>query len=110
MTLSASLMIIMIELLRRLTIDKLPKKLFLALWTVTVLRLIIPFSLPFRYSVQSGIFRLITAATGRSFGTLDSGGQFRCFCDEGCFWSDGCGDRGGFVGFIRGSRNCRSRF
>ena len=52
MTLSASLMIIMIEILRRLAIDKLPKKLFLALWTVTVLRLVIPFSVPFRYSVQ----------------------------------------------------------
>ena len=83
MKLSASLMIIMIELLRRLTIDKLPKKLFLALWTVTVLRLIIPFSLPFRYSVQSGIFRLLTAATGRSFGTLDSGGSSDAFAMRG---------------------------
>lgn len=74
MTLSASLMIIMIELLRRLTIDKLPKKLFLALWTVTVLRLVVPFSLPFRYSAQSGIFRLITAATGHNFSALEGGG------------------------------------
>lgn len=66
-TLSASLMIIVIEILRRLTIDKLPKKLFLALWTVTALRLIIPISLPFRYSVQSGIFQLIAAVTGHTF-------------------------------------------
>lgn len=55
MSLAASVLIVAIVLVRALTLNKLPKKAFLALWAVAALRLMIPFSLPSRLSVFTGI-------------------------------------------------------
>lgn len=46
MSLSAALMIIAIIILRALTIERFPKKTFLVLWWIALLRLLIPFSIP----------------------------------------------------------------
>ena len=46
MSLSAALMIVAIIILRALTIERFPKKTFLVLWWIALLRLLIPFSIP----------------------------------------------------------------
>ena len=46
MSLSATLMIVAIIILRALTIERFPKKTFLVLWWIALLRLLIPFSIP----------------------------------------------------------------
>lgn len=51
MSFSASVMIIMIIILRAFLINKLPKKTFLALWAIVILRLLIPFSFPSTFSI-----------------------------------------------------------
>jgi YD repeat-containing protein len=47
------MMILVITVIRALTIHRLPKKTFLALWGITFVRLLIPFSLPSTFSVYS---------------------------------------------------------
>ena len=64
MTLSASVMIIMIEILRVLTIRRLPKNLFRILWAVTAMRILVPFSFPFRFSAGTGLMYLAACLTG----------------------------------------------
>lgn len=51
MSFSASIMIIVIIILRTFLINKLPKKTFLILWTIVLLRLLIPFSFPSTFSI-----------------------------------------------------------
>jgi beta-lactamase regulating signal transducer with metallopeptidase domain len=46
-------MILAITVIRAVTINRLPKKTFLALWGITLVRLLIPFSLPSMFSVYS---------------------------------------------------------
>jgi beta-lactamase regulating signal transducer with metallopeptidase domain len=53
MSFSGAVMILVITVLRALTIHRLPKKTFLALWGITLVRLLIPFSLPSLFSVYS---------------------------------------------------------
>ena len=53
MSFSAAIIIMVIIILRALWIHKLPKKMFLILWSVVVLRLLIPFSFPSMFSVYS---------------------------------------------------------
>ena len=53
MSVSATVIILMIVLIRALAIHKLPKKTFVALWCVTVFRLLVPLSLPSQFSVYS---------------------------------------------------------
>lgn len=53
MSLSASLLIIVIVLIRAVGINKLPKKTFLVLWGVVILRLFIPFNVPSSFSIYS---------------------------------------------------------
>lgn len=50
---SASVIILVIIICRALLINKLPKKVFLALWAVALVRLIIPYSLPSVISIYS---------------------------------------------------------
>lgn len=51
MSFSASIMIIVIIILRTVLMNKLPKKTFLMLWTIVLLRLLIPFSFPSTFSI-----------------------------------------------------------
>ena len=55
MSLSATLMIVAIIILRALTIERFPKKTFLVLWWIALLRLLIPFSIPSVMSIYSWI-------------------------------------------------------
>lgn len=55
MSVSASVLIVAIVIIRALTLQKLPKKTFLVLWGVTVFRLLVPFSIPSRFSFYTGI-------------------------------------------------------
>lgn len=53
MSLAASVMILLILLIRTLAIHRLPKRFFLLLWVVVLLRLLVPFSLPSPTSIYS---------------------------------------------------------
>ena len=53
MSLAASVMILVILLIRTLAIHRLPKRFFLLLWVVVLLRLLVPFSLPSPTSIYS---------------------------------------------------------
>lgn len=55
MSLSASALIVAVVIIRALTLHKLPKKTFLVLWGVVVCRLLMPFSIPSRFSFYTGI-------------------------------------------------------
>src|SRR5690625_2921076 len=53
MSVMASVLIVLIAIIRRLAINKLPKKVFMILWGIVLCRLIIPFSIPAQMSVPS---------------------------------------------------------
>jgi beta-lactamase regulating signal transducer with metallopeptidase domain len=55
MSLSASVLLVVIVIIRALTLHKLPKKTFLVLWGVVICRLLIPFSIPSRFSIYTGL-------------------------------------------------------
>ena len=48
MSLSGGILILMIAAVRFLTVNRLPKKYFMMLWGVALLRLLMPAELPFR--------------------------------------------------------------
>ena len=53
MSLSGAVMIMAIIIIRALAINRLPKKTFLILWGIVLLRLMVPFSIPSALSVYS---------------------------------------------------------
>ncbi|UUV14484.1 M56 family metallopeptidase [Clostridioides difficile] len=53
MSISAGIMIFLITVIRALTINRLPKKTFLILWGIVLIRLLVPFSWPSPLSVYS---------------------------------------------------------
>lgn len=53
MTFSASLMIMIIEIMRRFIKDRVPRKVFYGLWLLAAARMIIPFGIPFGFSLFS---------------------------------------------------------
>lgn len=53
MTFSGGLMILLITVVRALAIDRLPKQTFPVLWGAALLRLLVPFSIPFQFSLFS---------------------------------------------------------
>lgn len=53
MSFSGAVMIIVVVIVRALLLNRLPKKTFLALWGVVMLRLAVPFTIPFAWSVYS---------------------------------------------------------
>lgn len=55
MSFAASVLIAAIVIIRAFTLHKLPKKTFLILWGVAALRLLLPFSIPSRFSVYTGL-------------------------------------------------------
>ena len=61
MSLAGGVMIAVITILRALAINQVPKKTFLALWGAAIVRLLVPFSLPSRWSVYSLLARERTA-------------------------------------------------
>ena len=57
MSFSGSVLILAIVVIRAIAINQLPKKIFLILWGVVLFRLLIPFSIPFMFSVYSVVER-----------------------------------------------------
>lgn len=57
MSISAAVMILAIIVVRALAINKLPKKVFVLLWEVVLLRLLIPFSIPSMFSAYTFVRR-----------------------------------------------------
>ncbi len=57
MSFSAAVMILVIIVVRALAINKLPKKVFVLLWEVVLLRLLIPFSIPSMFSAYTFVRR-----------------------------------------------------
>ncbi|WP_366800467.1 hypothetical protein [uncultured Oscillibacter sp.] len=53
MSFAGGVMILAITVIRALAINRLPKKTFLALWGIAVVRLLLPFSFPSAFSVYS---------------------------------------------------------
>ncbi|MDR1159639.1 MAG: peptidase M56, BlaR1, partial [Syntrophomonadaceae bacterium] len=58
MSISAGLLITAIVIIRAAALNRLPKTMFLILWGVALCRLLIPVSIPLRYSVYSAIDRI----------------------------------------------------
>lgn len=63
---SAAVMIAVILLLRRCAMDKLPKRTFVALWDLTLLRLLLPARIPFPTSIYNLLRHTSTAGSGVS--------------------------------------------
>ncbi len=61
MSLSGSALILAVVLVRALALHKLPKRFFLALWGVVMVRLLVPVSLPSAFSVYSLVSRTNSA-------------------------------------------------
>ena len=53
MSISSSILIILIVILRFVALNRLPKKFFVLLWNIAILRLLIPFDLPMHYGLAS---------------------------------------------------------
>ena len=53
MSISAAVMIFVITAIRAISINRLPKKTFLALWGLVLVRLLVPFTWPSPFSVYS---------------------------------------------------------
>lgn len=57
MSFSGAILILVIIILRTVAINRLPKKIFMALWGIAVLRLLLPFSIPSIFSIYSLVGR-----------------------------------------------------
>lgn len=62
MSVSSGILILLIIILRSLAINKLPKKLFVLLWDVTLLRLLLPFDLPIYYGITLPVTKIVNAS------------------------------------------------
>ncbi len=60
-------MILVIVVIRALAINRLPKKTFLALWGITLTRLLVPYSVPSAFSVYSLFGKLLSPAKTEPF-------------------------------------------
>lgn len=56
MSFLASILIILIIILRSILINRLPKIVFVLLWHIVILRLLIPFDLPLEYGIATPLF------------------------------------------------------
>ncbi len=72
MSLSASVFIIAVVIVRALALHKLPKKTFLILWGLVLCRLLFPYSIPSRFSFNTGLDILSQAFTETTASTVSS--------------------------------------
>ena len=63
MSLHGAVMIAVVTILRALTLNQVPKKTFLVLWALALVRLLVPFSLPSRLSVYTLLARQAPAVS-----------------------------------------------
>ena len=66
MSFRGSVLIIAVVVVRAVLIYKIPKKTFLILWEIVFLRLLIPFSIPFVFSIYTLLNQITSDATFRS--------------------------------------------
>ncbi|MGL5253545.1 MAG: M56 family metallopeptidase, partial [Brevinema sp.] len=64
MSVSGAIMILAVIVIRALAINRLPKKTFIVLWGIVLLRLLVPFKLPSQFSVYSFMNKHIPAIQG----------------------------------------------
>lgn len=64
MSISSSILIILTIILRFYAINKLPKKVFVLLWNIVILRLLIPFDLPIHYGIASPMEKMLDSSVG----------------------------------------------
>jgi len=76
MSLSTSALIVVIVIIRALTLHRLPKKTFLALWGIVICRLLIPFSIPSQFSVYTLVDRIGNGTKELSDTTFPNSGTF----------------------------------
>ena len=69
MSFSGAAFITAVVLIRAVAINKLPKKTFLVLWELVILRLLIPFSIPSMFSIYTLITHSISSTTLPEVGT-----------------------------------------
>ncbi|MCH5194486.1 MAG: M56 family metallopeptidase, partial [Oscillospiraceae bacterium] len=60
MSFSGAVLILAIVIIRAIAIDRLPKKTFLALWIIALVRLLLPFSVPSPFSIYSLVSRKVS--------------------------------------------------
>lgn len=70
MSVSATVLIVAVVIIRALALHKLPPRTFLALWGIVICRLLIPFSIPSRFSAYTALDVLKSLLEGRT--TLSS--------------------------------------
>ena len=70
MSISAGVLIIAIIIIRALTLNRLPKKMFLALWCIALFRLLVPFSFSSRFSFYSMITELLKLRPSESISPI----------------------------------------
>lgn len=63
MSFSGAAFITAVVIIRAVAINKLPKKTFLVLWELVILRLLIPFSIPSMFSVYTLVTHSISSTT-----------------------------------------------
>lgn len=73
MSFAGAVMITAVIIIRALAVNRLPKKTFLILWGIVLMRLLVPFSIPSELSVYS-------LAQRNMSGTLPGGGAVRAGC------------------------------
>lgn len=84
MSISGGILIVLAVILRKFAIKILPKRFFMLLWEIILLRLLIPFNLPFSYGVTVPFLRLFQSI-GKILGGVSGSGdklQIRSSMDE----------------------------
>ena len=69
MSFSGAAFIAAVVIIRAVAINKLPKKTFLVLWELVILKLLIPFSIPSMFSIYTLVTRSISSTTLPEVGT-----------------------------------------
>lgn len=62
MSVSGSILILLTILLRFFAINRLPKKIFVLLWNIAILRLLVPFDLPIHYGLASPMENIVESS------------------------------------------------
>lgn len=69
-SLSGGILILLVIILRFLLNGKLPKRTFSLLWDIVLLRLLIPFDLPFKYGIAVPVINTTSSASNIHPGTI----------------------------------------
>jgi len=82
MSLSASILIMVVIVIRALALHKLPKKTFLALWGIVLCRLLIPFSIQSQFSIYTLVEKIGSGIMEQNGTTTPNTRMFPTFIDN----------------------------